>query len=102
MTIPFDSIKDRVSQGYVRSLCERWLPHGQPKGAWWVARVPWREDRTPSLGVHLVSGNYKDFGRPEDRGDIISLYAKLARVPVTDAAKAVAYMVGHEYGSYEQ
>jgi len=96
MTIPFDSIKQRAAQGYVPALCQRWLPGGAAKGDWWLVRVPWREDRTPSLGVHLQSGNWKDFGRSEG-GDVIELYQRLKGCDVAEAAEAVAICVGHNY-----
>jgi DNA primase len=98
MTIPFDEIKSRVRQGYVLPLCRRWLPDGKTSGSWWLTRSPWREDKNPSFGVHLESGNYKDFATGE-KGDVIELYSRLAKVNVTEAAKAVAIYVGHEYGT---
>ncbi len=98
MTIPFDDIKEAVRRGYVLPLCQRWLAGGKVSGKWWLVRSPWREDKNPSFGVHLTSGNYKDFATGE-KGDIIDLYSRLARVTMTEAAKAVAIYVGHEYGT---
>jgi hypothetical protein len=83
-------------------LCQRWLPRGQRKGDWWVASTPWREDKNPSLGVNLQSGNWKDFANPSVRGDIVALYAKVAGVGMVDAAKAVAIYVGHEYAQQQE
>ena len=97
-TIPFDSIRERAAQGYIRGLCERWLPGGTVKGDWWVVRVPWRADKTPSLGVSLTSGNWQDFGRPGDHGDITALYQKLKGCSTAEAARAVAICVSHPYG----
>lgn len=94
MTIPFAAIKARVSEGYVLSLCERWLPRGKQKGSWWIASVPWRKDRKPSLGVHLDSGNWKDFANPGVAGDIIDLRMRIAHENNIEAAKAIAVYVG--------
>ena len=77
-------------------LCQRWLPKGKRSGDWWVASTPWREDKNPSLGVNIRSGNWKDFATG-DRGDIVALYSKVAGVGFREAAKAVAIYVGHEY-----
>ncbi len=82
--------------GFAEPLCQRWLPNGERKGNWWIAPVPWRDDKNPSLGVSLSTGWFQDFARGE-KGDLIDLCARLHKVPLPEAAEAVAIIVGHPY-----
>lgn len=75
----------------ILSICRKYLPKGVQKGDWWLATVPWRADRTPSLGVSLTTGRWKDFGRPGEGGDCLDL---LARLKSTTAAAIVREMQG--------
>jgi len=61
----------------IHGVCQRYLPRGVVKGDWWLVSTPWRVDKNPSLGVHLTSGRWKDFARPEDHGDLIDLISKI-------------------------
>lgn len=70
----------------VRGLCMRLFPKGQQKGVWWVTSVPWREDRTPSLGISLTTGYWKDFGRGEG-GDLPGLLAKIQNRSAADIVR---------------
>ena len=81
---------------FAEPLCERWLPQGKRKGGWWVAPVPWREDRNPSLIVSLSTGWFQDRALNE-KGDLLDLCAKVHKVPLPEAAEAVAIIVGHPY-----
>ena len=89
MSLDFKAAHTRLAQN-VRGFCEKYLPTGSQKGDWWLARVPWREDRTPSLGVHLHSGRWKDFGREGDRGDLIDLLSRIERRPAADIVRGMS------------
>lgn len=71
-------------------ICKKYLPAGEQKGDWWLARVPWRADKTPSLGVSLTTGRWKDFGREDDRGDLLSLVARLENKAPADIVRDFA------------
>lgn len=77
-------------------LCRRWLPKGVRRGAWWVAPVPWRDDKNPSLGVSLTTGWFRDFATG-DKGDLIDLCAKVHNATTAEAAEALAEITGHPY-----
>ena len=81
---------------FAEPLCERWLPQGKRKGGWWGAPVPWGEDRNPSLIVSLSTGWFQDRALNE-KGDLLDLCAKVHKVPLPEAAEAVAIIVGHPY-----
>ena len=95
--MPFKEINEAAAR-HAEALCKRWLPAGKRHGGWWVASTPWREDRNPSLGVSVRTGKWRDFANGE-RGDFIDLYQKLYGGTSVDAARAVARVVGHEFGS---
>lgn len=86
MALDFRLAKARALAN-LRGILRKHLPKGQEKGDWYVACVPWREDRTPSLGVSLTTGAYVDFGREGDKGDILSLLSKLERRPLVDIVR---------------
>ncbi len=73
----------------VRGVCQRYLPRGCVKGDWWLVSTPWRVDKNPSLGVNLTSGKWKDFARPDDRGDLIDLIARVTGTPAIEVVKEV-------------
>lgn len=89
--LPFAAIK-AASPSFVDAFCQRYLPGAKKTGQWWKARVPWREDKTPSLGVH-ASGRWKDFSRG-DRGDLVDLLARIDGCALPEAAKRLAAMMG--------
>ena len=86
MGLDFQAAKRQLTQD-VLGWCQKNLPGGSVKGTWYLVRVPWRQDRTPSLGIHLQSGNWKDFGREGDRGDIIDLAARVGRCSPADVVR---------------
>lgn len=89
--IPFAAVK-AASPSFVEAFCRRYIPDAKKHGSWWKARVPWREDKNPSLGIH-TSGNWKDFSRG-DRGDLTDLLAKIDRCTPAEAALRLAAMMG--------
>lgn len=93
--IPFASINARAT-AVAAQLCQRWLPTGHRSGQWWLARCPWREDKTPSLGVSLTTGNWKDFAMG-DHGDWVDLFMRLYGGDKANAAESIAIIVGHEW-----
>lgn len=75
--IPYDEA-NAILRRDIKGLCRGLLPRGRATGQWWVASVPWREDKTPSLGVSLTTGHWEDFATKE-RGSPIDLLARLTR-----------------------
>lgn len=88
MSINFAEVNRRLAAN-MPSFCQHFLPGGTTKGDWYVVRSPWREDKNPSFGVHLVSGRYKDFGRPDVRGDATDLNCKLRKMTPSEVARSV-------------
>lgn len=74
------------------AFCLRYLADAKKHGSWWKARVPWRDDKNPSLGVHQ-SGQWKDFSRG-DRGDLVDLMARVDGCTIAEAAVRLAAMMG--------
>lgn len=74
----------------ILGFCKRYLPSGQQKGRWWMVSCPWREDKTPSLGVNLDSGRWKDFGREDSRGDLVDLLARVVNKTPTEIVLELA------------
>jgi hypothetical protein len=72
------------------------LPHGRREGREWVALNPRRADRhLGSFRVRLDTGRWADFALPNARGgDLISLLAYLADLPMRDAALSLAGLIG--------
>ena len=87
------AIKDSLTPARVEALCREWLPHGRRQGAWWVATSPWRDDRSPSLGVSLTTGMWRDFATGE-RGDMLDLSMKLFGDSLTETIEGFADMLG--------
>lgn len=75
------------------AMCRRLLPKGRRSGNWWMAAVPWRTDRNPSLGVSLTTGVWKDFARG-DTGDLIDLIHRQRGGTKLDAMKELARLLG--------
>ena len=92
MAPPFQAVK-AAAPNFAEQFCRRYLGAGKRVGAWWLAPVPWREDRNPSLGVNLNSAKWKDFARG-DHGDLTDLLARLDRCPAAEAAQRLARMMG--------
>ena len=78
------------------ALVARWLPDGRQQGREWVARNPRRVDRHPgSFRVNLRTGRWADFALADVRGgDPVSLAAYLSGQSQSDAARALADMLG--------
>lgn len=88
MGLPFTEAKAALV-AMLPSLCKRYLPNGKRSGDWWVASVPWREDKNPSLGLSLTTGRWVDFGNPDSKGDILDLLARLENVSPAEIVKRV-------------
>jgi DNA primase len=69
------------------------LPTGKRQGGWWVCCNPWREDKNPSLGVSLSSGQWKDFASGE-RGDMIDLSMRLFGDSLAETIDGFKEMLG--------
>ncbi|CAB4187892.1 Zinc finger, CHC2-type [uncultured Caudovirales phage] len=89
--LPFAAVK-AASPSFVDAFCLRYLPGAKKHGSWWKAKVPWRADKNPSLGVH-ESGHWKDFSR-SDKGDLIDLFARLEGCSNIEAVQRLAAMMG--------
>lgn len=90
---PISVIKDRLTPSHIEALCRSWLPTGKRQGGWWVCCSPWREDKNPSLGVSLNSGQWKDFASGE-RGDMIDLSMRLFGDSLAETIDGFAEMLG--------
>lgn len=97
MGVPFAAVKAAAPR-YAEHFCRRYLPAGKRVGHWWVVSVPWREDKNPSLGVNLTSGNWCDFGVPGTHGDLTDLLARVDRCTPAEAASRLALMMGVQNG----
>lgn len=86
MAIPFKEANAILARDTI-GFCKKYLPAGSQKGDWWLVCVPWRVDKTPSLGVNLKTGRWCDFGREGDRGDLVDLKARLERKSTTDIVR---------------
>jgi len=86
-------IKDRLQPWQLESICRDWFPDGKRRGKWWVTRCPWREDRKPSLGVSLTTGNWMDFVTKEG-GDILDLSMRLYGDSFAQTVRSFAKMLG--------
>ena len=73
--------------GQIETICRKYLPRGRRQGDWYLACVPWREDKTPSLGVSMTTGNWKDFGRAGEYGDALDLLSRLTRRKAVDIVR---------------
>ena len=78
------------------ALVARWLPDGRQQGWEWVARNPRRVDRRPgSFRINLRTGRWADFALEGVKGgDPVSLTAYLSGQSQSDAACALADMLG--------
>ena len=96
-TVDFDAV-NAAAMACLPALVERWLPDGRRVDREWEARNPLRVDRRPgSFKVNLVTGRWADFALPDARGgDPVSLAAYLSGQSQTDAARALADMLGLE------
>ena len=81
---------------HLPTLCARWLPDERREGHEWSARNPRRVDRRPgSFKVNLITGQWANFALSDARGgDPVSLAAYLSGRSQTQAARALAAMLG--------
>ena len=95
--VDFDAV-NAAALACLPALVERWLPDGRRVGHEWSARNPLREDRRPgSFKVNLKTGRWADFALSDAKGgDPVSLAAYLSGQSQTDAARALADMLGLE------
>ena len=93
--VDFDAI-NAAAMACLPALCARWLPDGRRVGREWEARNPCRVDRRPgSFKVNLKTGRWADFALPDARGgDPVSLAAYLSGQSQSEAARALAEMLG--------
>ena len=87
------AIKAALHPGHYEVLCRDWLPDGKKQGDWWVTKVPWREDHSPSLGVSLTTGRWQDFARG-DHGDVLDLAQKIFDDSLSDVLSGFETMLG--------
>ncbi len=90
--LKFANVK-AVAHSHIEAICRRVVPAGKKQGDWWVAPVPWREDKNPSLGVRLSTGKWQDFSRG-DHGDLIDLVGRVLRLSPSEAVSELARLVG--------
>jgi hypothetical protein len=87
-----------IAQAAIRSLPDvlaRWLPDGKLVGREYIALNPRRADRTAgSFSVNIRTGEWSDFATKERGRSAISLAAYLHGVPLPEAAKRLAGMLG--------
>ena len=93
--VDFEAI-NAAALPHLPTLCARWLPDGRREGHEWSARNPRRVDRRPgSFKVNLITGQWADFALSDARGgDPVSLAAYLSGRSQTQAARALAAMLG--------
>ena len=93
--VDFDAV-NAAALACLPTLVERWLPDGRRVGREWSARNPRRVDRRPgSFKVNFKMGRWADFALPDARGgDPVSLAAYLRGCSQSEAARALARMLG--------
>lgn len=92
MAIPFHAVK-AAAPSFIEAFCRQYLPRGKRTGDWWVAPVPWRLDKNPSLGVKLSTAKWTDFAQGT-HGDLTDLFARIENCSAADAATRLAAMMG--------
>ena len=71
----FGAVKDAaITQ--IKTLARELLPQGRCERNRWVSRVPWRDDKKPSLHVYYNTARFQDFGEG-DGGTIVDLVMRL-------------------------
>lgn len=92
MGAPFQAVIAAYSAN-IQSVARHILPGGKVSGGWYWVTVPWRPDRTPSLGISLKTGIWKDWGRDEG-GDVIALIRRLHSCDAKRACEELAKILG--------
>ena len=86
---------NRAALASLPALLRRWLPDGRLVGREYMARNPTRADRRPgSFRINVNSGRWADFATGDKGGDTISLAAYLSGTRQSEAARALANMLG--------
>lgn len=94
MRLDFEAI-NRAGLASLLALLRRWLPDGRIVGHEFEARNPRRADRHPgSFRVNVNTGKWADFATGDKGGDVVSLAAYLSGTGQTEAARALADMLG--------
>ena len=89
------AVVNRAALASLPALLHRWLPDGRVVGREYEARNPIRADRRPgSFRINVNSGKWADFATGDKGGDIVSLAAYLSGTGQTEAAYALADMLG--------
>lgn len=93
--VDFDAI-NAAALACLPAIVQRWLPDGRREGREWSARNPRRVDRRlGSFKVNLKTSRWADFALPDVRGgDPVSLAAYLQGCSQSEAARALARMLG--------
>ncbi len=94
MRLDFPEI-NRAALASLPALLRRWLPEGRLVGREYEARNPRRVDRRPgSFKVNTATAKWADFATGDKGGDVMSLAAYLSGTGQTEAARALADMLG--------
>ena len=80
----------------VAALAPQLVPGGRWTGDWYMVRVPWRDDRQPSLHISRTSARWWDRGYEGDDngGTLIDLVVRLDRCSLAQAKDRLAGMLG--------
>jgi hypothetical protein len=91
----FDTV-NQAALAVLPSLLARWLPGGRVEGGReYCVRNPLRSDRQAgSFKINLRTGHWSDFATGDRGRDVVSLAAYLSGQRQTDAARALADMLG--------
>jgi hypothetical protein len=92
--IPFDRI-NAAGLPALPALLDRFASGGVIHGGEWTGRNPRRADRKPgSFKVNVRTGKWSDFATGDKGGDVVSLVAYLTGLPMGEAARRLADMLG--------
>jgi hypothetical protein len=72
----------------IGSLVRELVPEGERHGHKWLARCPWRSDRTPGSFMITLDGRYAGHWiewATGERGDALDLVAKVRGIPMAEA-----------------
>lgn len=93
-SIPFDDI-NRAALSVLPLILARFAPGGRVIANEWQGINPRRIDRKPgSFKVNVRTGRWSDFATDDRGGDPVSLVAYLTGLPMGDAARRLAQMLG--------
>jgi len=95
--IPFDRI-NAAALAALPAILNRFAPGGVIHGGEWEGRNPRRADRKPgSFKVNIRTGRWADFATSDSGGDPVSLVAYLTGLPMGEAARRLASMLGVDH-----